>query len=203
MEGGLLHDVRFWLLAGAIVKRIATLLATLLLSVFAQAQTPSIVSLNDADTLVTHVALPFHIAGVTVKERTASVQSTSGSCKVMLDPFYVTNFLVKCTKADQFSVQVWVRSSVGEHRINYGPVTVALITDQTVVTPEPQDPRFAQGQQLFNALCTSCHTKDGTQLPLQGKTAADITQAISTVSAMRSISLTTAEKDAIAFYLGN
>lgn len=178
-------------------------LFSFLFSLQVHAQTPSIAPLNDADTLVTHVAIPFHISGVTVKERTASIQSTAGSCKVMLDPFYSANFLVKCMKPDQFSVQVWVRSASGEHRINYGPVTVTLITDQTVVTPEPQDPRFAQGQQLFSALCTSCHSKDGTTLPLQGKTAADITQAINSVSAMRTISLTAAEKDAIAFYLGN
>lgn len=179
------------------------LLVSLFLSHQAQAQTPQIEPLNDVDTMVTHLAIPFHITGVTVKDRTASIQSTAGSCKVMLDPFRVDNFLVKCLKPDSFTVQLWIQTATGQHQMSYGPVTVSLITDQTVVTPEPQDPRFAQGQQLFNALCASCHSKDGALRPLQGQTAAQISTAISTVGQMSGIVLTNNEKDAIAFYLGH
>lgn len=195
MESRGLHHVCFWILAGAMMNLFLILFSFMP----AFAQTPVVTSLNETSALVSHISIPFRVSNVTVQEMTTTVTSANNSCRAMNDPFLKQNFFVKCLLADQFHVRIWMKTASGENIINYGPVNVSLITDQTVVTPEPEDPRVVQGQSLFLALCSSCHSKGPNFKP----TATDITSAISRIGVMRSISLTAAEKSAIEYYLSH
>lgn len=177
----------------------------LLLMIFplsALSQSATVRALHTNQSMVTHMLLPFRITGVNVQSTSVMLRSTQGSCGVMQDPFIKENLLVKCLEPDQFWMQLTVRTDVGTQVVDYGPVSVIAPGGGVVVGPNPGDPRLVLGLNLFNANCASCHSKNGALRPIAGRTAAEITAAISSVSAMRTIVLSASEKDAIAYYLG-
>lgn len=184
------------------MKRLFVLILLSLLSQTVAAQTATVQALHTDQSLVTHMILPFRISNANVQGYEVLLRSRDGSCGYMKDPFIKENLLVKCLRPDQFWMQITLTTDVGVQVLDYGPVSVIAPGSGVVVGPNPTDPQYTLGQNLFTSNCASCHSKDGALRPIPGRTAAQITGAINTVSAMRTIVLTQAEKEAIAYYLG-
>lgn len=183
--------------------RIFAFLLFSIVSFSAFAQIATVQALHTDQSMVTHLILPFRISNANVQGYEVLLRSRDGSCGYMKDPFIKENLLVKCLRPDQFWMQITLTTDVGVQVLDYGPVSVIAPGSGVVVGgPNPSDPQYTLGQNLFTSNCASCHSKNGGLRPIPGRTAAQITTAINTVSAMRTIVLTQAEKEAIAYYLG-
>lgn len=165
-----------------------------------------VVPLFRDNSLTTYVTMPFRLESATgsaISILSIDVLSSKDNCLAMIDPMISSNFLVKCVTTDSLRMAVFYKRSDGSiARINYGPLTVAKISDSEVVlTPVTEDPeKYKAGRDLFTAQCMRCH-----QSPYDkpNRSMTQIKSAIAGIGSMKSIKLTDVQVKSISDYLNN
>ena len=165
----------------------------ILVACSAQALSPlpfGIVSSYDQNSRIPGALIPFRLVTSLPNASVQSVTITAPidkDCRVMLDPFINTSFLLKCAVPANVQMTVRVVSGLSVYDINYGPVSVtAPFSNVVVVPPGPgpaENPDVLAGRQLFYAYCNRCHL--ATQKP--DRKVAQMRNALQNVNDMKSM----------------
>lgn len=168
-----------------------------------------VVSLFDQNSRIPNTLIPFQVEGALLAGgRLESVTVTppaNQDCRVMIDPYLKSTFLLKCLAPADVYMKVRVVSGLNAYDVNYGPVQVSVpFANVVVVPPGPgpgEDPDLLAGRQIYGAYCIRCHTPQSKAK----RTAAAIRSALHAIPDMKSLNPILKDGDLakIANYLGS
>ena len=112
--------------------------------------------------------LPFRVVNSTVQKIPLPIRSVkvdpnyanNAECKVIIDPFINSNFILRCLKSDDVKLIVEVNMGNRYNKVSYGPINIIEQSDVVIVEPPPPavDPDIAAGKTLVEGKCLTCHT---------------------------------------------
>ena len=218
MARGHIGRVHLIAVAGFMICRWGIFLISSLLGswALAQAQAIHIRALYDDRSFIPQVLIPFQVQGDLITSGAkirkldvvdAKQNKISESCKGIVDPYYPSIFLIKCTEPSNFHIKLELELAGKGYALSYRDLKVIQPGEGLVVVdPNPtlDLTNWNAGRALYNTLCNECHLP-GPRSTKKGATVSRIQLGIKSIKEMQRSdlkALTEKQLKQIEVYLG-